>query len=309
MIPAGVGLTLWRSKRFDLALEYSKELLTTERPPLVNLHLWPTEDTERYVDGVRVMLPDTEIWLSPGCNGLADNSLADIKAQGKAWGKRAEKQGAKCLLLNLEGSSLPGYPGWTSDDPAKLAQLGERAHALVDSIADAAPSLTIGLTSHDCPDWHHLPWDVLLGERSPVKIHAPQLYPGIKRPGCTLAAARGRWSLATSQWAKWVARGLVRADLGPGGAGWVTYGQGWGHSVGASLWLLDQAPRSLMWASPSRLWLEGRVALRTTLRLRRELGEGAGVIARHQAHRHLAVDGLPGPVTLGSLGLTQLPPA
>lgn len=299
-----IGLTLWRSKRFDLALEYSKDLLGAVRPSFVNLHLWPSDATERYADGVRILLPNADLWLSPGCNGLADNSLPEIKAQGKAWGKTASKQRAKCLLLNLEGSSLPGYPGWTSSDPAKLAQLGERAKALLDSIADAAPDVEIGLTSHDCPDWHHLPWDVLLGEHSPVKIHGPQVYPGIPRPGASLGACKQRWKTATEQWREWVRSGRVRVDLGPEGTGWVTYTQGWGAVVAGTSWLLDQRNRGLVWASPSRMWPEGRAALAATLEMRRLAGDSAGAIARFQAGKNLAPDGIAGPRTLAALGLT-----
>lgn len=298
-----IGLTLWRSSRFDLALADSEALLRAVRPPLVCLHLWPTDDSARYVEAVRAILPDVRVWLSPGCNGLADDSLADVRAQARRWARRAIEQGAECLLLNLEGSSAPGYPGWTSSDPTTLASLADRARALLEEVATTAPSVALGLTSHDCPSWHHLPWSALLGERSPVTIHAPQVYPGIKRPGASLAACRARWSLATRQWASFVQRGVVRADLGPQGSGWVTYTQGWGAAVAGSCWLLDQRDRGLVWASPTRLWPEGRAALAASCEVRRQAGDSAGAIARWQASKSLAADGIVGPRTLAALGL------
>lgn len=299
-----IGLTLWRSKRFDLALSESADLLRAVRPQFVCLHLWPMDSTERYVEEARRILPDTPLWASPGCNGLADDSLADVQAQGRAWARRALRLGIECLLLNLEGSALPGYPGWTSSDATTRAALGERARALLGAIAETAPSVAIGLTSHDCPDWHHLPWEALLGERSPVTVHAPQVYPGVPRPGASLKGAQRRWILATGQWRRLVERGVVRRDLGPDGRGWTTYTQGWGAATAATAWLLDQRDRGLVWASPTRLWPEGRTALAASCELRRQAGDSAGAIARWQTSKGLDADSIVGPRTLAALGLT-----
>jgi hypothetical protein len=295
-----IGLTIWRSSDFNRAMLDTLPLLEAVKPPVVNLHLWPNDATGKHIEQVKSILPNAEIWLSPGCNGLADNGLKEIEVQAKAWAKTTEKLGAKCLLLNLEGSALPGYPGWTSKDPAQLQALSERAKVLLTTLAGHA--FAIGLTSHDCPEWHHLPWGALLGPESPVTVHAPQVYPGVKRPGANRKACQKRWNTVTAQWDRFVKRGVVKSELGPQGSGWVTYTQGWGATVDGTCWLLDQRDRGLVWASPTRLWAEGRAALGASCEVRRLAGDSAGAVARFQASKGLDADGIVGPKTLSVLG-------
>ena len=298
-----IGLTIWRSEDFAKAIAESEALLQAVQPGVVNLHLWPQDSTQKFVDRVRKVCPTAELWVSPGVNTLADDSVSSVEKQGKAWGKAAVKLGARVLLLNAEGPAAEGHPGWTSKDKAQRAQLAERVKALLSSCAESG--ITLGLTSHDCPDWHHLTWQAWLGADSPVKIHAPQVYPGIPRPGATLKGCRKRWATATAQWDRQVKRGIVRHDLGPQGSGWCTYTQGWGAEVAGTCWLLDQRDRGLVWASPSRLWAEGRAALAASCEVRRQAGDSAGAIARYQASKGLTADGVVGPRTLSALGAIQ----
>ena len=93
--------------------------------------------------------------------------------------------------------------------------------------ADAAPGLALGFTSHDMPQWFRLAGDVLFGASSKVTLHAPQNYPADPhQPGLEgFGDADSRVRASAARWSELVTRGRIRADLGPGGAGWAPYGQ------------------------------------------------------------------------------------
>lgn len=296
-----IGLTVWDDDGMTAALDGGAEALLRELPVgVVNLHSWPRAELAPVVARVRAVRPEARLWLSPGVNGLADDDVRAVERQARAWRDAALHLGAEVVLVNAEGAAKPGLPGWKYV-PETRAALADRARALLAGLSGS--TLQVAFTSHDCPDYHSIDWGVWLGKDSPVTIHAPQIYPGVKRPGASLASAQNRWRMATTQWRRWVARGLMREDLGPDGGGWCTYTQGWGAVPAATAWLLDQRTRGLVWAAPSRLWAEGTAALKATLVMRAECGDSAGAIARWQAAHALKSDGIVGPLTARAAGV------
>lgn len=302
MTPA-LGVTLWHSAGLASAVRGAEPTLRTlaaEGLELVVLHSWPDRSHAALLRQVRALVPGVRVWYGPGANGLAGWSRARMTATAREWAVLAHGAGAECLLLNLEGPSHAGASGWTEGSPLTGQALADHARALVDACHEGAPGLALGVTSHDVPSYHRLPWKALLGPESPVTVHAPQVYPALPRPGVGLRGARSRWRLQGADWLHRVELGQVRADLAPGGTGYVVYRQLWGCDLGAALYLADQSDVVLGWALSTRSDAQGLDALQLALRLRREAGGGCGAVARWQAAHGLVADGLPGPQTLAS---------
>ena len=137
-----------------------------------------------------------------------------------------------------------------------------------------------------------------------MTLHRPQHYPANKSLGeirwRTLA---GRIDASRAQWGRLAARGVVRPELVPGAGGWSPYLQGWGHTVGATCWGLDQAPLAGLWACPSSWDASGTTALRAMRKIRDEAGHAPGAVARWQRAHDLEADGVVGAATLRAMGL------
>lgn len=286
-----IGVTIWHADGMTVALDKGAEVMLCERQPaLVNLHSWPRPALAPIAERVRKACPNAKLWVSPGVNGLADDEPHAVEKQARDWRKYALDLGAELVLVNAEGAAKEGLPGWKYSNEGRSA-LADRAKAMLNGLAGS--SLRIGFTSHDCPEYHRIDWQVWLGPDSPVTTHAPQVYPGVKGLAA-LPAVQNRWQMATTQWRRLVKRGIVRPELGPDGSGWCTYTQGWGAQPIGTAWLLNQRDAGLVWAAPSRLTETGAKALDWTLRVRREAGDSAGAIERWQAAHGLVADGLIG---------------
>lgn len=292
------------------ALRAALPHLRAIRPDIVILHTTPDPTDAEACAVVREL--GARVWLQAPANPLVQGTVAQATRTAVRWQEEAARLGAEVLSLNLEGPSAPGLQGWTARDREPRAALGARASAILAAMAGhGGPVLAV--SSHDCPDWHHLPWGALLGPTSPVRLHLPQVYsaPGSKdAPPTTIRGSRARWTMQAEQWGRWVERGAVRADLAPGGAGYVCYAQAHSHEVAAACSLLDRSALAASWALPlevdrpkGRADAAGVLALRADAELRRRVGHEPGRVARYQASAGLVADGVVGPRTLAALGL------
>lgn len=294
------------------ALRAALPHLRAIRPGIVILHTTPDPTDAEACAVVREL--GARVWLQAPANPLVQGTVAQATRTAVRWQEEAARLGAEVLSLNVEGPSAPGLQGWTARDPGARVALGDRAAAILAAMArHGGPVLAV--SSHDCPDWHHLPWSALLGPESPVRLHLPQVYsaPGSRAaPPTTIRGSRARWTMQAEQWARRVERGQVRADLAPGGAGYVCYAQAHSHEVAAACSLYDRSAIAAAWALPlevdrpkGRADAAGVLALRADAELRRRVGHEPGRVARYQASAGLVADGVVGPRTLAALGVAS----
>ena len=229
-------------------------------------------------------------------------SALDVCAR---WSAAAHALGAEVLELNGERVGSDNPVDWVIDAPGDAALLPALASSLIATVRASAPGARVSWTSHDHPRWHRLPWRAILGPGG-VDLHAPQLYAADTRSpepeGHRVAAAR--IASASAQWQSLVDSGDVRRELGPGGAGWTSYGQIHSLTTAGALVVLDSSDTSRAWALPTRCDVPGVLALEALLTARRLHGRSAGAIRRAQAAHGLAVDGVCGARTLAALGLS-----
>lgn len=319
-VAPGLAVTLYPG---DSArdLEGGRALLEEARPPIVQLHTVPGPKSAAVADEVRRIVPGARIWFGIPANPLVRD---DGPARAARMALTARSIGAEAIVLNCERPSAAGNPGWTPDTTPCLtpAEIDERMRRLLGFVAPELGAMVLGFTSHDMPLWHHLPWAAALGKDSPVRLHLPQQYaapsrskkePSLPAP-TSWKAARKRAEDSDGQWLRLVRSGVVRADLGPGGAGFATYGQCHDIVSAGVMLVADRTDISCVWAlnaatgEPDRRKFPkcdalGAFAIRALMRVRREAGEGAGSIARWQASNGLEPDGIVGPRTLAALGL------
>lgn len=322
-VPPGLALTLYDGSA-DLRAAWlgSRALLTEVRPPVIQLHAYPTAALVPTIDEIRRTLPGVRLWL-----GLPGNSLVRDGGPKKAAGyvKLCRSWGIEAFVLNCEGPSSAGAAGWTTATTPTLtpAQLDARMRAVLAAVAPELGPMRLGFTSHDMPQWHHLPWAAALGAESPVTLHLPQQYAAPARsskepsgppPATGWKGARARADKSDAEWAKLVAKGTVRADLAPGGDGFVHYGQLHDISAAGVALLLDRTASSAGWTLNARTGQsdrtkrpscddQGALAVRALHRARAVVGSEPGSLARYQAQAGLVADGVCGPRTLQALGL------
>lgn len=248
------------------------------------------------------------LWVAWGANPHVRTARAkgpqaalDVCAR---WSAAAHQIGAEVLELNGERSGSDNPNDWVIDAPGDAALLPALASSLIATVRASAPGARVSWTSHDHPRWHRLPWRQILGAGG-VDLHAPQLYAADTRSAAPEGhrAAAARLASASAQWRVLVDVGEVRPELGPGGAGWTSYGQVHGLTTAGAALVLDSSDTSRAWALPTRSDAAGVLALEALLTARRLHGRSAGAIRRAQAAHGLDVDGVCGPATLAKLGL------
>jgi len=301
MIAPGIGATFYGSLPRDLDTPQGREVIRA--CDHVTLHT-AADATDVQSAALVRRLGCSRVWLGVPANYLSRLDLSRGRVAALNEIRRvalvARDMGAELLELNGEGASDGAVVGdWTSAprDEQERRRLDELAVELCNAIRATAPSLAIGWTSHDGVRSFRIPRAHL----ALVDLHSPQHYPA--QAGRTVSqrelAARVAWS--RGQWEALVAEGRAPAAVAPYGAAWSPYLQGHGHSVGALVWGLCEAPTARLWACPGSWSHEAVEALRLARTLRATGGCGPDAVERWQAAHGLDADGSVGPQTLAAL--------
>lgn len=303
-VPPGLIVTVGNQRRVEAEFPAVLPALRAIGPEglIVMLHTYPDPPDVATAAMVRRELPGARVWLQSPANVLAGLPLERAEEAVRRWVDVSIAAGAEVLSLNGEGASAPGRPGWASESAAVRAEISRHATAILAAAADQARGrLVLAWSSHDCPDWHKLPWKALLGATSPVGLHLPQVYPAPKKGTATRKGALARYATAHEQQAR-AAHG-IRPDLQLGGEGCAPITQAHDLTTAAACALLDKGHLSGAWTLPDRCDDAGLRALEADAALRRRAGHAPGRIARFQQSAGLFVDGDVGPATLRALGL------
>lgn len=307
-IAPGLIVTVGDCEPVQRDLAVALPMLRSIRPNGVMLHTNPGPEDAPTVAALRAALPDVRVWIQAPANVLAGLNEAKALDRVRGWVRASVDLGAEVLSLNGEGASHPGGVGWKPGQPLDAAGLAARARALLAAMADEARGrLALAWSSHDRILSHALPWAAILGAGSPVTLTLPQVYADpADGTAASVGGARARYQGTAAQHTLAVARGLIRADFGPTGAGFVLYAQSHHHGTAAACYLHDQAALSASWTirrDGALCDAAGLLALRADAELRRQVGHAPGRIARYQASVGIPADGIVGPRTLAKLGL------
>lgn len=307
-VAPGLIVTVGDSEPVQRDLAAALPLLRAIRPDGVMLHTNPGVEDVPTVGAIRSALPGVRLWIQAPANVLAGLSEAKAIDRVRGWVRAAVDLGAEVFSLNGEGASRPGAVGWKPGQPLDAAALAARAKALLAAANDEARGrLSLAWSSHDRILSHALPWAAIFGAGSPVSLTLPQVYANPETGAdAGLGGARARYEGTAAQHTLAVTRGLIRADFGPTGAGFVLYAQSHHHRVAASCYLHDRAALSASWTirrDGALCDANGLLALRADAEMRRRVGHAPGRIARFQASAGLDADGVVGEKTLSALGL------
>lgn len=306
----GLALTVWSSDGVVRAWTGARELLARVQPEIVQLHSWPQGAGCRQVAReVRVALPRARLWIGAGIDGVARQvragrwSVSRGARELAAIARAARDLGAEVLVLDPE-AAWKAPPGTPVD-----VQIEALVTAGLAGIVAAAPGLVIGHTAYDHPTYHSdYPWRAWLGRGSPVALALPQVYAA---PAGDYCAHRGalprREARALRSWAAAVRAGWITAD-DPStpvreGVLWRPYYQGHHVTCADTVASAVEHPLACLWAVPTRVDAEGRLALLALCELWRRGFWGAGGVQRFQASAGLVADGVCGPKTCAALGV------
>ena len=248
------------------------------------------------------------LWSAWGANSLVRIARARgidaATATAEVWARGAARAGTEVVEPNGERVGTLNANDWVPDAPGDAELLPTLARGVIAAVRRGAPRCAVSFTSHDHPRWHPVCWNQWAGPDG-VDLLALQYYasdPGSPGPEGH-AAAVARLRSGTAQLRDFVSRGIVRADLGPGGPGWTPYGQIHGMTTAGAAETLDAAAISRAWAIPTRDGEAGLLGLCAVLLARREQGRSANALERWQAAHGLAPDGNVGPATLSAMEL------
>lgn len=271
---------------------------------VVCLHTALDSSDPKTVEQVRKLNPSAQIWIGFPANYLSRMDLFQNRKKVLSEVDRiaavALDCGADVLEPNGEGSSDGKVVGdWVGPmgDAAEAARLEELGKAVMERFKDRLQGkMVLGWTSHDGTGFR-IPRNVLKN----VDLHSPQHYPAYAKHVVNQRELDRRFQWSKGQWDHLAARGIVSFDVCPYGAKWSPYLQGWGHSVGALVWGLCEAPTARMWACPGSWSPEALEALKLARKLRAKHGHGPNAIEKFQKAAGLDDDGIVGRLTLEAL--------
>lgn len=273
---------------------------------IVCLHTAADKTDVQTAEAVRQMNPEARVWLGIPANYLSRMDLFQSRKRVLEECDRvasiALDAGVEVLELNGEGSSDGKVVGdWIGPmgDAAEAARLEELGKAVTERLKSKLQGkVAIGWTSHDGTGFR-IPRKLLQG----VDLHSPQHYPAYENHVVTQRELDRRIQWSKGQWDHLAARGIVDGSVCPYGSRWSPYLQGWGHSIGALVWGLCEAPTARLWACPGSWSPNALPALRAARKIREKYGYGPNAIELFQKDVRLSADGIVGPMTLAALGL------
>lgn len=303
LLKPGIGATFYGNLPRDLDTPQGRDVIRAS--DIVTLHTLADPSDARHAALVRQINPDARVWLGLPANYLSRMDLAQgrgpVLAEVSRIARVAVSMGVELVELNGEGASDGLTPGdWTYPraDRREQQRLESLARDVLHTLRAALPpTIAIGWTSHDMPGFA-LPWGAIL---SRVDVHAPQHYPAQQGAVATQRTLERRIATARGRWEAIADRGEIPDGVVPGGGSWSPYLQGWGHTVGALVWGLCEAPLVRLWACPGSWSPEALSALRAARTLRAAVGVGPDAVERWQTARGLTPDGVVGPRTLSTL--------
>jgi len=301
MLKPGIGATFYGSLPRDLDTPQGRDVIRSSDLVCLHTNADSTDVTSAAI--VRRINPSARVWLAIPANPLSrldlDRGRAAAIAEVKRSAAVARDMGAELFELNGEGASSGAVRGdWTfapgdAEERARLESLG------LDAV-DAARSVfggAIGWTSHDGVASFRIPRGLL----SRVHLHSPQHYPAQAGRVVNQRELMARVAWSQGQWEALSLTGAVPAVVAPHGELWSPYLQGWGHTLGAMIWGLCEAPVARLWACPGSWSPEAVEALACARKLRARAGFGGEAVENYQRARGLDADGIIGPRTLDSL--------
>jgi hypothetical protein len=217
-------------------------------------------------------------------------------AEARRCARVAAGMGVEVLEFNGEGSSDASKPGdWIPGTPEEARELADLAAAIIGAAEEElrlrGSAAVVMWTSHDMPGFR-LPWGVILRG---VGGHSPQHYPAQKGRLVKQKELMARVATSKGRWEGIAERDGLPEELLPGGELWAPYFQGWGHTVGASVWGLTEHRIARLWAYPGSWDNTGLVSLRLARAIRAEVEPNADALEHWQARHSLSADGMFGP--------------
>lgn len=297
----GIGVTIYG----DLPRDIDRARDVIRACDLVTLHTAADPTDTRNAALVRQINPDARVWLAIPANYLVrlatEKGIEAAAHEAERVARAALDMGAEVLEFNGEGQSDGKKPGdWIPENSAEAVRLARLAVALLEAARAVLGSrCALAWTSHDMPGFR-LPWGEIL---SRVDIHAPQHYPAMEGRLATQRDLERRIATSQGRWEALAERGEVPASVVPHGAAWTPYLQAWGHTLGATVWGLCEAPVARLWAFPGSWDPRALTALRVARAIRAAAGYGPEAVETWQCARGLTVDGSVGPLTLASAGV------
>ena len=299
-VAPGVGATFYGNLPRDL--DAHREVIAAS--DFVCLHTSADASDVASADRVRA-LGCSRVWLAIPGNYLVTRAtrggIGAAVGEIERCARVARDMGAEVFEINGEGQSDGQKPGdWIPADAMEAAKLASLAAAVIEAARDVlGASCAVSWTSHDMPGFR-LPWTAIL---SRVDLHAPQHYPAEAGRLATQRELASRIDRSRGRWEGLADQHVIPADVIPGGSRWSPYLQGWGHTLGALVWGLSEAPLVRLWACPGSWSPEAVKALCGARTLRAEVGGGPGAVERYQGRHGLAPDGVVGPRTLAALAV------
>lgn len=271
----GLCVTVYSGGGLVSGTAESRAILVALAPQIVMLH-GDTSVLRDCAAMVRADVPGVRLWTGVGIDSLATSATTGRMtpdAVVEEFVRRAQNALAAGCELVVWDAEEQWKTGANAHDPhGILPALARRALLAVAArvpIAQAFTSYGV-VTEHST-----FPWEAFVGEGSPVVVHLPQQYAVMpdphQRADVADVIARAQWS--DRSLAAFVASGRIRADLGPGGAGFGRYLMAYRCATDGLVMVARAAPTApyvAFWAAPSlphgRMDSEGYAAILALLR-------------------------------------------